>query len=562
MKALHIALVALLACSTPGIAFAHGGSFRGPSGGSSGPQVPPGTSDPPTTPTRWETWWAANKDTYLRLNERMRKDTRVVTPGKDGDEARKTAQELRAERDKRVRDRLVPIFIEALGDDSFEVRTAAAIALGKTGDRRGSKPLRHASLKDAHKDVRDAAVLGLGLLGHDENIPFLEAMLSDFEENTRRRSFAAFALGLIGGEDASSTLERYITGRGPRPVAKRDNQPPLVASVFVALGLAGRPEVAPILRDALGDKRHDPNVQSFILLSLGRLQDRPSLDTTVRLLDSKETYVRRSAAIAVGKIGTPKDTPAVQRLFRSLRGDRDPITRHFAAVSLSGIADAATRKKLVATFPKSDGVDRPFVALALGLGKLTEAAPMLRKALPRERDPSIRASLCLSLALMDDKAAVPVIETQLAGRGDIWLRGYAALSLGMLASHSSAPLLRERLKDETDSRLRMNVAVALGLLHDPSARNYLTDLMRSGDGTIYERGGAAMSMGVLRLNASVPDLLAVYGDAKEQELVRAFAMVALGLLGDPSPVPKLARFAIDNNYSVSVDPLNEVLSIL
>jgi hypothetical protein len=27
-------------------------------------------------------------------------------------------------------------------------------------------------------------------------------------------------------------------------------------------------------------------------------------------------------------------------------------------------------------------------------------------------------------------------------------------------------------------------------------------------------------------------------------------------------VPKLARFAIDNNYSLGVSPLNEVLSIL
>jgi len=40
------------------------------------------------------------------------------------------------------------------------------------------------------------------------------------------------------------------------------------------------------------------------------------------------------------------------------------------------------------------------------------------------------------------------------------------------------------------------------------------------------------------------------------------AIVALGILADPSEIPKLARFSIDNNYGVTVDPLNEVLSIL
>jgi HEAT repeat protein len=147
-------------------------------------------------------------------------------------------------------------------------------------------------------------------------------------------------------------------------------------------------------------------------------------------------------------------------------------------------------------------------------------------------------------------------------RGDIWLPGYAAISLGMLRSKGSAGLLRERLAKENDSRLRMNLAVALGLLHDPAAKTYLVETLESGEGTIYDRGSAAMSLGVLRMNSAVPNLRTVYENDKEQELVRAFAVVALGVLADPSPIPKLAQFAIDNNYTIAVDPLNEVLSIL
>jgi HEAT repeat protein len=71
-----------------------------------------------------------------------------------------------------------------------------------------------------------------------------------------------------------------------------------------------------------------------------------------------------------------------------------------------------------------------------------------------------------------------------------------------------------------------------------------------------------MALGVLRMNEAVPDIASVWRDKEEQDLVRAFAVVSLGLIADPAPVPKLARFAIDNNYTVTVSPLNEVLSIL
>ena len=71
-----------------------------------------------------------------------------------------------------------------------------------------------------------------------------------------------------------------------------------------------------------------------------------------------------------------------------------------------------------------------------------------------------------------------------------------------------------------------------------------------------------MAMGVLRMNEAAPEIADVYRNKKEQDMVRAFSVVSLGLIADPSPVPKLSRFAIDNNYTLAVDPLNEVLSIL
>ncbi len=559
-------VAAALVCVLPELAFAHGGSYRGPGGGGGSPQVPPGTADPPTPSTRWETWWANNKEAFLRLGERMRQESGVVTPGSNdvpGADA-PTPEEERRETDEQVREALVPLFVDLLADESFEVRTAAAIALGKTADARGSRPLRTAAVKDDHRDVRDSAVLGLGLCGQQADIPFLYEVLTEQENNARHRSFAAFALGLIGGEDAAAALLRFLDGRtGPdgTTLVYRENGE-LTASTFVALGLTGDERVLPVLREALESDRNDENVRAFVVLSLGRMADRESLARVGQVLrQEKDAGLRRSAAIALGRMATGDDMDAVDALFDALRSDIDPVTRQFAAMSLGGLATDPIRARLRGMLPKADRMDRPFLALALGMAKDMRSALALHAALERESDESTRASYCIALALMGDVDATPLIERQLAEKGRIWLQGYAALSLGMLGSTRSAPLLRERLADENDARLRANLAVALGLLHDRRARTYLVETLR-GDGPLYDRGGAAMALGVLRMSRAVPDLLDVARDKKQMDLVRAFSVVALGLIADTSAVPKLARFAVDHNYTLTADPLNEVLTIL
>jgi HEAT repeat protein len=316
-----------------------------------------------------------------------------------------------------------------------------------------------------------------------------------------------------------------------------------------------------MLRDAAA-KADEDNVRAFAILSLGRLNDRESLEPLTRFLErEKQANIRRSSAIALGKIATAADTEAVALLFRAL-DDADPVTRHFAAVSLGDLADDDIRETLRKSLPTSPRADRPFYALALGIAGNADGGPVVRAALRAERVEDLKSGYCIALGLMGDVDAVPLLEKAARERGEIWLPGYAALSLGMIGSRSSAPMRRERLADENDPRLRMNLAVALGLMHDPAARTFLVDTVQSPKGSILERGSAAMAIGVLRMNDATDDLLAVYRDKKEQDIVRALTVVALGVLADPSPIPKLSRFAIDHNYGVNVDPLNEVLSIL
>jgi HEAT repeat protein len=564
---LPLSLAALLVAAAPAAALAHGGSYAPPSagvpGGPGGPQVPPGTADPPAPATRWESWWASNKEYYLRLNEAMRTDDAPSSRGLTGGAPEASPAESREKRDAAVRESLAPLFIEALRDESFEVRTAAAIALGKSGRPEGSRPLREAAVKDKHNDVRDSAMLGLGLLGRPTDIPFLDGVLNDEKQNTRHRSFAAFSLGLIGGEDAAASLLMFADGRPGKPATFAKEQPDLVASVFVAMGMTCDRQVTPVLRAALASPRHDDTVRAFVVLSLGRIGDRESMGDIGRMLVvAKDSGLRRSAAIALGKIARATDVAAVEALVTAATNDPDEAVRHFAAISLGGMTDAATTSRLENMFPSAPGYARPFVALALAIAHDKQAAKAVRDALAKETDESAKAAYCMALGLLGDTESAPLVQQQLKDRGRVWLQGYAALALGLMRHTESAEMLYERLVSESDPRLRGNIAVALGLLHDPRAKAYLTKALRGREGSVYERGGAAMALGVLRMNEAVPDLADMWRDRDEQDLVRAFSVVALGLIADPSPVPKLSRFAIDNNYTLSVSPLNEVLSIL
>src|SRR5688500_14460741 len=57
-----------------------GPPWKGPHFTQNDPEMTPGTADPQVAITRWETWWASNKEALLRLSERMQGDAPGSTP--------------------------------------------------------------------------------------------------------------------------------------------------------------------------------------------------------------------------------------------------------------------------------------------------------------------------------------------------------------------------------------------------------------------------------------------------------------------------------------------------
>jgi len=126
---------------------------------------------------------------------------------------------LVAERERRDEDEIeadlvavgpaaVPALIAALQDETLDMRSSVARALGRLGDRGAVEPLIK-MLSHEDTDVRTWAAFALSLIGDRRAVEPLMKMLS--EEDTDVRRYAAWALGLIGDRRAVEPLESLLS---------------------------------------------------------------------------------------------------------------------------------------------------------------------------------------------------------------------------------------------------------------------------------------------------------------------------------------------------------------
>ena len=107
--------------------------------------------------------------------------------------------------DEIFRSEIAPVLFAALKDGERQLREAAAIALGMSGDSRDVDALA-ALLGDKDRAVVEAAILGLGMLRAPKAEEALAKILRDEAAQERRHGIAALALGLSGGEAAQKPL--------------------------------------------------------------------------------------------------------------------------------------------------------------------------------------------------------------------------------------------------------------------------------------------------------------------------------------------------------------------
>jgi HEAT repeat protein len=522
--------------------------------------------------TPWERWWDANRFRLIDLRARLRmRDARQTATaavsgapegaGAPGAGGATSPSALR----RFAGNEVLPVVTAALADGDAEVRSAAAMALGRMGFPRSMLDLTK-SLRDPVRDVRESSLLSLGMLGDGLAAAPLAEVLVDPGAEERVRGYAALGLGLLGGPEAGDALGAYLD---PASDARRmggiRRRPGTLACVVACLGLAGHRPSAPALRALAlegrapwGD-RAEPTIRSFALVGLARMGDRALLDPAevLKLLEEDREPLRQGAAVALGLLGRPDDAPLLRALKASALSDRDRNTRALATLALARVGGDDAAAAIREILGKCGRADLPFAALAAGAAGVKDAAPRLLEDFREVKDPDTRGAVALGLGLLRARDAAKDLRETAFGGGPRPLRIHCMTALGLMEDPASAEPLRKVVREEPDHVARGAASVALGLLGDPEAVPLLCAAAR-GASTLFARGQACRWLGVVGNREGGRVLLAIAKDRREIAFVRMYAVTGLGILCESGDLPRLAPLGFDLDAETRNDALDEV----
>ena len=218
------------------------------------------------------------------------------------------------------------------------------------------------------------------------------------------------------------------------------------------LVLRGAPAVEPLMAQATGGT---DSLQFISAQILGRIGDPRAIPFLRRLARQPNTFVRREALLALGKMGPA--SPA-GFLRAALATDLAPEGRGAAAQSLGNLRDPAAVTPLIQALEDSAALVRQHVVAALHRLWTRPAAAAVLGAL-QDQDETVRY--------------------------------IAAQALGKHRSLPAREALCSALRD-TSVWVRAEAARALGLLGDPDVAEHLVALLKRHDGPDHQAARKAL----------------------------------------------------------------------
>jgi len=206
-------------------------------------------------------------------------------------------------------------------------------------------------------------------------------------------------------------------------------------------------------------------------------------------------------------------------------------------------------------------------ARAEGGGIDEEVGRLLRDEFLDQGGTDAKSAMALAVGLTGYAPAADALRPRLQdGQQNDMLVGYVAIALALL---DCAPAADELLTLMQQCKRRPFVlqqcAVALGRLGDVRVVPALLGMLEASDSTAV-LAGVATALAAVRDRRSIDPLIGALQDPERTFLAKAFAAVALGGIGDKSPLPWNVAIASGMNYMATVDTLTNgstgVLDIL
>jgi HEAT repeat protein len=471
-------------------------------------------------------------------------------------------------------DKLINFLIGQLNHSYYDIRSAAAIALGKAGDERAVVPLSDLTT-DSNKTVVESAILALGMLKSREAVPLLIEIVRNPKQAFRFRVYAAIALGLLGDPSAAREMMTVIS--------KKKEHEEVQAACLLGLALMKYEPSAPQMIQVLSNARLKANLRAVAATSLGKLNVHtvkmkgsrvPVLRYLIRVLQTckKDHEIRQSAVLAISALGPTGDL-SQEKLLSALAQAYNDRNDDVKCLTLMGIAELAKKGKAL---NKAQAIFRSrlvsernakikcFAALAAGLSGDRESIEPLRKILKFGGNPAVRSASAVGLGLLKDVGSTKDVLGIIEGKGDKNLKGYCCVCLGLMGAKDNKealPRLKQVVSEASDPELRAAAAMALTQLGDNSALKILLEVLNTSNA--YFKMSAIMAIAAFRDLSAVTPLIDLFNSSTVNDETKAIIMVALGHIAESREVPILKRLGLHYNFLLDRYPtIKEIVNLL
>ena len=522
--------------------------------------------------------------------------------------------------EQQIRTIVRPALLEAVqNEDDQDVLTGAMVALAKIGrdDDGKARELFREHLDAQVQEVRETAALCYGILKDESAIedPLLPLMndtpegrklVGGGEVDIRTRTFSAYGLALIGGYTKDEAVKMKVAEELHKTLLADDSSAQdLRVACVIGLGLLELDEPADIekvvtwLSEYLTANQDDDIVLAHVPNSMAKLLEKlppgdsaiydKVLDQVIALLGRRsdaKVFTKQSAVLALGLLareGGSRSQEIYDVLVEQAKKGKDLQLKNFTSISLAYLGSAdpvfeseANRtpvtKFLLDNMRKSNNAYEQWCAVALGVmafqlkdkGQPLPGGSTVPEAVHAKfnkvRSAGEKAAYALSLGLMGYEAAKADIKEAMDKNRATEFRGYAAIALGLLQAREYRDFLAQLIRDQRrDPDLLKQAAIGLGLMRDREVLDLLLEFLNPPDGrpTLAVLASTATAIGFIGDKRSVQPLVDALQNEKLTPLGRAFAAVALGMVGDKEYLPWNSPIGEDLNYRAAVATLTE-----
>ena len=165
------------------------------------------------------------------------------------------------------------------------------------------------------------------------------------------------------------------------------------------------------------------------------------------------------------------------------------------------------------------------------------------------------AALAIAMGIQDHAPTIRQVAAAFNPKVVTVYNSYVAESLGLLHARSSQKamklLARRSLRHPA---VFSKTILALGQMGDPEVGSYLGKRIRTSR-YMLEKSSAALALGNVGGIREADQLIKIVKDVNQEDPVRGFAVVALGVMGEPTRLPWYHALMMGVNYLARTETL-------